>query len=131
MKLLLLALGALLLVAAVPKEEPGEICRDSIEGSWDQVWTGRSTNPRSFWIFRKGRSQIYWFGGSASTMPCQYKIDFSRSPHAITFDDNTHGIFIVTGDTMTLCLVETRFPLPTDFIPREGVYFYVLKRKPR
>lgn len=122
-KSLLLALGALLLVASVPKEEPGEICRDSIEGSWNYL-AGNST-----WHFRKGKLRI--IGDIGYCANYEYTINLAHSYAIITFSDNTHGIFVVVGDSMNLLRVSKSFPVPADFTAKSDGIYYTFQRKAR
>lgn len=108
---LLLAIGTLLLVAAIPKEEPGEIYADSIEGSWAET-----TNDRWAWEFRNGKLTIFLDG--KPHIIYQYKVDSSRSPMTLYLVGHRHAIFSVTGDAMKLSIIG-------------GIEPYVLKRTSR
>lgn len=129
-KYLLLALGALLLVAAIPREEPGEICRDSIEGSWDEVG-GTNYVPGYTYNFKMGMLNICWQGPD---IEYQFKVDHSRWP--ATFEmvgtlQSFHGIFAVDGESMKLCFSAIGTPPPTDFTQNNGQFLRLLKRTRR
>lgn len=119
----LLAIGAFFLIAAIPKEEPDEICQESIEGTWECVGRNPFYQPGSTWDFRAGQFQFSVKGGS---MRYQYKTEFGYPYSIITFSDNSHGIFVVNGNSLKLCIVEKSRPLPNDFTSGS-----IFKRKPR
>lgn len=122
-KKFLLLIGALLMLAALPKEEPDAILPDSIEGCWDEV-----SDPGYTWEFKKGHLKLWRFDRPNATH--RYEIDLSRSPQVIRFSDRTYGIFVITGDTMKLCVVRNHVPLPTSFNRKKGeIWLYLFKRK--
>lgn len=125
---LLLAFVALLLIAALPKEELGEI-RDQhpLDGSW--ICVKGPAHAGITWHFLAGKLKIKKDGQAFQSY--QYKIDLSRSPHVIRFSDSMHGIFVIAGDSLTICETSMSFALPADFTERPGVRYYAFKRKPR
>lgn len=125
-KKLLLVLAALLLLASLPKEDPGAFSQDSIEGTWIQVG-GNQGSIGYTWDFRRGHLAICNQG--KSTAKYRYKADTSRSSGSITLDDSYHGVYSVNGDVLKLAIVARNDAPPTDFTPKQGVEIYILKRK--
>lgn len=123
-KALLLAVAALLLVAALPKEEPGEICQDSIEGFWtepdDSMWT---------WEFRNSTMTVFRDGKRHNAF--KYRLDSSRSPMTFHLAGYCHGIVAIDGNAMKIFTVPIDVTLPADFTPNSKASLFVLKRKPR
>lgn len=126
----LLALAALLLAAALPKEEPGEICQDSLEGCWEEVGGNLNRGQGYTWDFRKGNLSIH-NKEARSTVIFQYKLGSPCSPMIIELVGCYHGVCCLEGESLKLCLVQKQFAPPTDFTPKSGVELYLLKRKHR
>lgn len=122
---ILAGLLALLLVAAIPHEEPGAIFQDSVDGVWEQVAASAGPPAGYTWNFSQGKLQIYHQGNP--TVNYTYKVDSSRSPSIIQMGPYA-GIIAVDGDTMKLCIAYKSAALPTDFKAKGGEWSYGFKR---
>lgn len=105
-KLLMLAFTAILLIAAIPREEPGAFRQDTIEGTWLR----RNSFPQ-IWVFRSGKMQIVQFADLE--IDCQ--VDTACVPGRIKFGE-FEGIYKVTDKSLTICVAsKSNRPPPKNF----------------
>ena len=142
--------AGLLLCSGQPQRErpPG---KGELEGEWAVVvWDGDGfwftavdgqigdhyrdlrftfTNDKMKIKLRDGGQSLGWWGWDWVDSP--YKIDSTKSPREIDIDQMLrHGVYVVRGDKLVLCLAPSNSKRPTTFElkPKEADMFLLLER---
>lgn len=126
----LLVTLALVLPGSIPKEEPGALAQDHLEGSWDFVSLDIGVGAHSkgnFVLQITGDRLVFRFrdGKLNSTVPCTF--DTTACPPRISWA-HMHGIYSLNGDTFIMAMSSLVDPWPTGFKAGSGTYVYVFKR---
>lgn len=100
-------LAALLLVASIPREEPGALVpTGNLEGIWVQTSgqiNGSALPSRGHtWVFKDGKVILQIDGRIGATY--QYKVNAATTPAAIDLVPGYKGIFATEGNTLKICL---------------------------
>lgn len=127
-------LCALLLVGALPKEDPITLAV-SLDGSWDMVSIASDgltpTNLASegvIWTFRDGKLTTTVNRSVRQLIP--YNLDVSHRPARIKLA-GLRGIFAIYGDSMQICFnVTGDNRWPADFSSSSQLELYRFKRRP-
>jgi uncharacterized protein (TIGR03067 family) len=87
------------------------------------------TNNKMQIKLRDGGQSLGWWGWDWVDSP--YKLDSTKSPKEIDIDQmGRHGVYVVRGDKLVLCLAphDSRMPTTFELKPKEGDVLLLLER---